>query len=154
MAPLYEQLDLRATRKAAKEHLKIIGKKVMHQNVMEYVSFTNSVIDGTGKQHSSDINKVLNAMEKQREDQAAVDQYMVRIINCINRLEDEQRTAVLGKYLYKWDHEEMERYMNKSISTIKRILREAEVDFALLLHCEVLKIKDDGNKSGVEYENE
>lgn len=150
MAPLYEQLDLRATRKAAKEHLRIIGKKVMHQNVMEYVSFTSSVIDGSGSQQHGDVNKVLNAMEKQREDQAAVDHYMVRIINCINRLEDEQRTAILGKYLYKWDHEEMERYMNKSISTIKKLLREAEVDFALLLHCEVLKTRE----SGVEYENE
>lgn len=153
MAPLYEQLDLRATRKAAKEHLRIIGKKVLHQNVMEYVSFTSSVIDGSGSRQHSDVNKVLNAMEKQREDQAAVDQYMVSIINCINRLEDEQRTAILGKYLYKWDHEEMERYMNKSVSTIKKLLREAEVDFALLLHCEVLKTRA-GNKSEVEYENE
>lgn len=143
MKALFEQLDLKASRRAAREHLKCLGKKVMHQEIMEYIKYTNSVISGVQHpQHNDD--KSLYAIEKQREDNLSVSFYIKMVVGKLNIMEAEERKVLLGKYLYQWDNEEMEKYMNCSLSTVKKILREAELDFAILMHCEKFK-KEDSN---------
>lgn len=141
MKALFEQLDLKASRKAAREHLKCLGKKVMHQEIMEYIHYTNSVISGV--QHiQSNEDKTLQALEKQREDNLSVSYYIKMVVGKLNIMEEEERKVLLGKYLYQWDDEEMEKYMKKSIFSIKNLIREAELDFAILMHCEKFKQED------------
>ena len=75
-------------------------------------------------------------MEK---DNSEIKEYICKVISCIYRLEEIQREALLGKYLKKWDDEEKVRYLNKSLSSINNLIREAEVDFAILFGCVVYK---------------
>lgn len=114
---IYEMLDLNKTRIQARKHLKLLGKKVMHDKIMDYMHFTGSVISYP-EHNNNQSNKVLNAMEKMGRDQAQVGEYLKTVVSCINRLEKGQRDALLGKYLYRYDNEEMMRYSNKSLSSI------------------------------------
>lgn len=145
MKPLIEQLDTRKTRAAARKHLQSLGKKVIHQEIMDYIKYTNSVISFDGGQGGSSDNKVLNGMERKKTDQNTVSYYIKMIITNLNKLDLDQRMALLARYLYKFDEEEMEVHMNRSNSSIKRLLREAEIDFAIAMHCTVTKKR--GEKS-------
>lgn len=138
MKTIYERLDLNKTRSEARKHLRMLGQKVMRQEIMEYIHYSSSVISGL-ENNNNDQNKVLNAMEKMSDNQKEIAEYLKTIINSINRLEEDQRHALLGKYLYAWDDEEQEFYLKKSISSIRNLIRDAEVDFAILMDCTVMK---------------
>ncbi len=138
METIYERLDLNKTRAAARKHLRMLGKKVMHQEIMAYINYTSSVISGIGDMHD-DSDKVLGAMDQMSRDQDEVKDYVQQVVGCLNKLESDHRDVLLGKYLYHWDQEEMEKYLKKSFSSIRRLIRDAEVDFAILLSCEVMK---------------
>ena len=138
METIYERLDLNKTRAKARRHLKTLGQNAMRQEIMEYLHYTSSIISGL-ENNNNNRNKVLDAMEKMSKNQKEIADYLKSIVNCINRLEKNQRDALLGKYLYAWDVEEQVRYLNKSISSIRNLIRDAEVDFAILMDCIVMK---------------
>lgn len=137
MKAIYEKIDLNKTRKEARKHLHPLGKKMMQQEIMQYMHYTSSVISIV--ESSADGNKILNALEKMEKDNSEIKEYICKVISCIYRLEEIQREALLGKYLKKWDDEEKVRYLNKSLSSINNLIREAEVDFAILFGCVVYK---------------
>ncbi len=139
---IYEMLDLNKTRMQARKHLRLLGKKVMRDKIMDYMHFTSSIIRYP-EHNNNQSNKVLNAMEKMDRDQEQVGEYLKTVVSCINRLEKEQRDALLGKYLYRYDSEEMIRYLKKSMPSIRNLIRDSEVDFALFMGCVVMK---EGNK--------
>lgn len=138
MEPLIDQLDLKKTRIEARKHLLFLGKKVMHQEIMEYIHYTNSIISNSDHNNSAP-NKVLGAIDRKSVQSNTISYYIKMIITNLNKLEEEHRTALLSKYLYKFDDEEMERQMNKSMASIKRTIRDAEVDFAIAMHCTISK---------------
>lgn len=138
METIYERLDLNKTRAAARKHLRLLGQNIMRQEIMEYLHYSSSVVRYS-ENNNHNQNKVLDAMEKMSKNQKEIADYLKKIVSCLNRLEKSHRDALLGKYLYAWDDEEKVRYLNKSISSIRSLIREAEVDFAILMDCTVMK---------------
>lgn len=141
MKAIYEIIDLNKTRKEARKHLRPLGKKMMQQEIMQYMHYTSSVISIA--ESSSDENKILTAIEKMESDQSEIKEYISKVISCIYRLEENQRKALLGKYLKKWDDEEKVHYMHKSLSSVNNLIRNAEVDFAIIFGCVVYKERTD-----------
>ena len=114
----------------------------MGDKIMVYMDFTSSIIRYP-EHNNNHSNLVLYAMELMDRDQEQVGEYLKTVVSCINRLEKEQRDALLGKYLYRYDSEEMIRYLKKSMPSIRNLIRDSEVDFALFMGCVVMK---EGNK--------
>ena len=138
MEPLTELLDLKKTRYEARKHLRTLGKKVMHQEIMDYVNFSSSIIS-TYDKNGGNTNKNLNAISRLDKDNDAVKNYVKMLVMCLNKLEVDHRDVLLAKYLYKFDEEEMEKNMSRSLPSIKRLVMDAEVDFAIAMKCTVAK---------------
>lgn len=138
MDPLTEKLDVKATRKNVKKHLNCLGKKMFRTGIMDFLSFSNSILaapnSSGGMLNSS--NKIENASEKASKYNLEITDYLEWLLSGINKLEREQKKIILGKYLYKYDNEEFEEELGMTMRTIYKKLSEAEQDLAIILSCE------------------
>lgn len=140
MKTIEEKINIKATRRNVQKHLKFLGKKMFKTEIMDFLSYSSSVLSNpstSGSNSSTSSSKILSAIEKSNTYNEDIQEYIENIMKGINRLESTQKQLILGKYLYQFDEEEFEDETKLSMRTIYNYLKEAEIDLAIILDCAV-----------------
>ena len=141
MKALEDRIDVKQTRREVQKHLKVLGKRMFHSQILDYMSISSSILSSSDNHGSADNGgKLLKAMEKAEQKNADIQTYIETLMNGLNKLEEEQRDILLSKYLYNLDDEEFEDRFNMKMRSIYRKSNEAEIDLAIILGCVVYKI--------------
>lgn len=129
-------IDEVATRAAAihwLEFLHHIGSNELH----DYIKYTSSIIkrpDKSNSQLATDI-RYINAIEKK--DYRAMK--IMQATHAINSLDRCSRELLMMKYLNHMNDKEIQKTLKISDRTFRERLRQAYINFAIVLHIEVLK---------------
>lgn len=144
MIPIEDRIDKNLTRKEIRKHLRFLGKGIFKMEIMDYLSFSSSIIknpkdSGTKTKYSSPDASILNLIEKKDKDNQDIDTYLRWIIDGINKLKPESRKVLLGKFVYQYDVEEFEKTFGCSMYSIKRKILDSELELSLVLNCFIIK---------------
>lgn len=140
MAGYLEQIDIRASKRIAKDKLVFLRDFVNDNEVINYLRYTSSIIKNGGnggKRRNQDI-VYLDAIDKK--DLKSIE--MKWIIDGIVQLEGTEREIVVDTYVYKLSSVKITGKYKISTATMYRILGDAYLHLACVLGIEVLKERE------------
>lgn len=135
MAGYIEQIDIRASKRIAKDKLEFLRDFVNDNEVINYLRYTSSIIKNGGiKRRNQDV-VYLDAIDKK--DLKNIE--MKWIIDGIVQLEKAEKEIVVDTYVYKLSSVKITKKYKISTATMYRILGEAYLHLACILGIEILK---------------
>lgn len=137
MVGYIEQIDIRASKRIAKEKLEFLRDYVNDNEVINYLRYTSSIIKNGG-QNSKNRNQdivYLDAIDKK--DLKSIE--MKWIIDGIVQLEKTEQEILVDMYIYKLNNNVITTKYKISSTTLWRKLESAYLHLACILGIEILK---------------
>lgn len=138
MEPLLNKIDKAGTIKNVEEHM-ISFSKIRHYYSVIDVDEAD-IFDNEKQSNSKSIpskDKLLKQVNKTDSINSKTQEYLENLLKAINHLHPYYRKLILLKYFYEMDYEEISDYIGFSERKIKTDLRDAKIDLAFLLKCEM-----------------
>lgn len=135
-----EQIDLRASKRIAKEKLEFLRDYVNDNEVINYLNYTASIIksgNGNGERKNQDV-VYLEAIDKK--DLKSIE--MRWIIDGIVQLDKIEQGIVVDIFVYKVNVVKVTNKYKISKATLYRTLGDAYLHLACVLGIEVLKERE------------